>query len=211
MQFIALRDFDAAKEAPDVFVLDHWRAELVDLFFDLYGMLERGLVHAYFYGKEVPASHWIGRRPALEHVLKDKEVLGLRNFMLQAAELTKHYSVDVGELSAAIARPSVETSASEYREEGAPRAASAPQAQSGSSKKLAPKRDAARKPLTPAQSAKLVVFLKERFRGGASNQTVMGQACEAELGREILRGDLRRVFKDAGVRGRVGRPKKSGR
>jgi hypothetical protein len=101
MQFIALRDFVEAKAAPDVFALDTWRVELVDLFFDLYGMLERGLVHAYYYGKEIPASHWIGHRPALEHALKVKEVLGLRHFMLSAAQLTKHYSVDVEQLMTA--------------------------------------------------------------------------------------------------------------
>ena len=110
MQFIALRDFVEAKAAPDVFALDTWRVELVDLFFDLYGMLERGLVHAYRYGKEIPASDWIRHRSALEQVLKDKEKQSILPFILSAAQLTKHCSIDVDELSAAFARPTARRS-----------------------------------------------------------------------------------------------------
>jgi hypothetical protein len=213
IQFLTLRDFDAAKAAPDVFALDSWRAELVDLFFDLCGMLERGLVHAYSYDKEIPASDWIRHRSALEHALRAaKELLGIRYFILSAAQLTKQCSVDVDELMAALARPSVETPESDHREDkDAPRVAPVPQAPSGSSKKLAPTRDAARKPLTSAQHTKLVTFVKERFGKRAPNRETMGLACEDKLHRPIRRVDLRSVFKEAGVRGPVGRPRKSGR
>ena len=81
IQFLVLRDLAAARAAPDVFALDNWPAELVDLFFDLCGMLERGLVRAYSWGKEIPASDWIRHRSALEQVLRDKELLGIRLFI----------------------------------------------------------------------------------------------------------------------------------
>jgi hypothetical protein len=108
IQFLVLRDFVAAKKAPDVFGLDTWPAELVDLFFDLCSMLERGLVHAYRYGKEIPASDWIRHRSALERVLRDKEVLGIRPFILSVAQLTKHFFIDVEQLMTAFS-PVVET------------------------------------------------------------------------------------------------------
>lgn len=109
MQFLALRDLSAAQAAPDVFALDNWPNELLRLFWTLWGALERGLVHAYFYGEQIPASDLISDRFKLEEVLRHRDVLGLFPFIGAAAQLTKHRSVDADELIAAFAPPSAET------------------------------------------------------------------------------------------------------
>ena len=138
MQFLALRDLSAARAAPDVFALDNWPNELLRLFRTLWGALERGLVHAYFYGEQIPASDLISDRFKLEKVLRDRDVLGLFPFIGAAAQLTKHRSVDADELLTAFLPPSVETPPAEppaaarskqpqesvappYREDGAER------------------------------------------------------------------------------------------
>jgi hypothetical protein len=212
IQFLVLRDLAAAQAALDVFTLDNWPNELRDLFWALWRALESDRVHAYSFGKEIPANDWISDRSKLEAQLGQQDVLGFSPFIMAAAQLTKHCSIDVDELSAAFARPSVETPAPDHREDkDAPPIALVPQAPSGASKKLAPKRYAATKPLTSAQRAKLVTFLKEHFGECAPNRETMGLACEDKLHRPIRRVDLRSVFKEAGVRGSVGRPRKSGR
>ena len=120
MQFLALRDLSAAQAAPDVFALDNWPNELLRLFWALCGALERGLVHAYSYDEQFPASDWIRDRFNLEKVLRDRDVLGLLPFIGAAAQLTKHRSVDVEELRTAfslvVETPPVEPAAPPHKD-----------------------------------------------------------------------------------------------
>jgi hypothetical protein len=120
IQFLVLRDLAAARAAPDVFALDNWPNELLRLFWTLWGALERGLVHAYFYGEQIPASDLISDRFKLEEVLRQRDVLGLFPFIVAAAQLTKHRSVDVEELRTAfslvVETPPVEPAAPPHKD-----------------------------------------------------------------------------------------------
>jgi hypothetical protein len=189
IQFLALRDF--AKAAQDVFALDTWPAELVDLFFDLCSMLERGLVHAYRYGKEIPASDWIRHRSALEQVLRDKEVLGIGHFISSAAQLTKHCFVDVEELMAASAPNSLETPrAALYEGEGATRSSKPSQDEDVGAEKL----------LTMASHKDLVDWCKEAKANGARNRTEVDAYVKERAFREkkgLVLKDLPAARRDA--------------
>jgi hypothetical protein len=203
IQFLALRDFVAAKAAPDVFALDTWPAELVDLFFDLCGMLERGLVRAYSWGKEIPASDWIRHRSALERVLRDKEVLGIRLFISSAAQLTKHCSVDADELMAAFAPTSVETPPAALHEgEGA-----AP------SSKPSQDDDVGTEKLLPMASHKdLVDWCKEAKANGARNRTEVDDYAKGRAVREkkrLVLKNLPAARREANALGSAGRRQKS--
>jgi hypothetical protein len=200
IQFLALRDFVAARAAPDVFALDTWPAELVDLFFDLCSMFERGLVHAYRrYGKEIPASDWISHRSALEQVLRDKEVLGIGLFIASAAQLTKHCSIDVDELSAAIARPSVETPPAALHEGEGAAPSSKPRQDDGAG---------ARQPLPIAPHDKLVGWCKEAKERGARNRSEVDdyvKQCAARANMRARPKDLPDARREANAGGTVGR------
>ena len=199
IQFLALRDFVAAKAAPDVFALDTWPAELVDLFFDLCGMLERGLVRAYSWGKEIPASDWIRHRSALERVLRDKEVLGIRPFILSAAQLTKHCSVDADELMAAFAPTSAETPpAALHGGEGAA-PSSKPRQDDGAG---------ARKPLPIAPYDKLVGWCKEAKEAGFRNRSEVNayvKRCANGANMRVMVKELPEARREANAGGIVGR------
>jgi hypothetical protein len=164
-------------------------------------MLERGLVHAHSYGKEIPASDWIRHRSALEHVLRDKEVLGIRPFILSAAQLTKPCSVDVDELMAAFALPSVETPPVEP-----PATAWSSEPQKG----VAPPHREGR---TEGEVSLKRMICDAYETGGARNKTeAREKVCErAEaMGLRVTHKQFNAAFPNADVRGRSGpRPEKS--
>jgi hypothetical protein len=108
VRFLELRDLAAAQTAPDVFTLDNWPNELRDLFWTLWDALESGRVHAYSWDKEIPANDWTRDRIKLEAQLGQKDILGFHPFIMAAAQLTRHRSVDVKQLVTAFS-PVVET------------------------------------------------------------------------------------------------------
>jgi hypothetical protein len=120
IQFLVLRDLAAAHAALDVFTLDNWPNELRDLFWALWRALESGRVHAYSFGKEIPANDWISDRSKLEAQLGQQDVLGFSPFIMAAAQLTKHRSVDVEELRTAFSlveeTPPVEPAAPPHKD-----------------------------------------------------------------------------------------------
>lgn len=199
MQFLALRDLSAAQAAPDVFALDNWPNELLRLFWTLWGALERGLVHAYFYGEQIPASDLISDRFKLEEVLRHRDVLGLFPFIGAAAQLTKHRSVDADELIAAFAPPSAETPpAALHGGEGAA-PLSKPRQDDGAG---------ARKPLPIAPYDKLVGWCKEAKEAGARNRSEVNayvRLCANGADMRVMMKGHPEARREANAGGTVGR------